>query len=135
MKRLIILLSAIILSLDVRSKENPETIRMLLLGLDNAGKTSVALRLSGDSVEDVVTTIGFSNYELKPSKPSDPFRYILYDLGGGQRIRSIWKNYFALVHGVIFVIDASDLDRIADVKESLATVIAHEKIAGKPILM
>lgn len=108
---------------------------MLLLGLDNAGKTSVALRLSGDSVEDVVTTIGFSNYELKPANKNDPFKYILYDLGGGQRIRTIWKNYFALVHGIIFVIDSSDLERINDVKQTLTNVIAHEKIVGKPILM
>lgn len=140
--------------------------------------------MAGESVEDVVSTIGFSNYELKvdrfrrdtfgfvnnatpptgttidyrkkgqnglqnenkennydndeenrekESKPN--FRMILYDLGGGHRIRSIWRNYYALVHGVIFVVDSADFNRVLEVKELLEEVISSDKIAGKPILM
>lgn len=68
-------------------------------------------------------------------KRYDRFRVILYDLGGGPRIRDIWKNYFALIHGIIFVIDSSDISRILEVKDVVEEVVANDKIAGKPILV
>lgn len=63
------------------------------------------------------------------------FRVQIYDLGGGAKIRAIWKNYFALVHGLIYVIDSADAARVTEVKESLIQVISNEKVAKKPILM
>ena len=68
-------------------------------------------------------------------KRYDKFRVILYDLGGGARIRDIWKNYFALIHGIIFVIDSSDISRVLEVKDVVEEVVSNDKIAGKPILV
>ena len=46
---------------------------------------------------------------------SDSFDICVYDLGGGERIRDIWDNYYAEVHGVIFVVDTDDTQRKAEV--------------------
>lgn len=77
-------------------------------------------------------TVGFSNIDMKQF---NKFRVQIYDLGGGAKIRGIWKNYFALVHGLIYVIDSADARRVEEVKQNLAQVIVNEKVAKKPILM
>ena len=126
---------------------------MLLIGLDNAGKTTTVMRLLGrefvctssslvtrchadrthtGSVEDIVPTIGFSNVEMKQI---NDFAVEMYDLGGGAKIRDIWKNYFSLVHGVIYVIDSTDDSRIPEAKANLEAVMQHENITKKPVLM
>ena len=90
------------------------------------------MHLLGRPMDGVVPTIGFSNHEMKQF---NKYKVEIYDLGGGDRIRGIWKNYFALVHGIIYVIDSSDEFRIKQVKDNLEDVIQHDKIAKKPILM
>lgn len=77
-------------------------------------------------------TIGFSNIEMKQI---NKFSVEVYDLGGGEKIRDIWKNYFALIHGVIYVIDSADANRMSETKCNLQQVMQHEKIAKKPVLM
>lgn len=86
-----------------------------------------------ETVEDVVSTIGFSKFEIELKQNN--YRIVLYDLGGGKRIRSIWKNYYSLVHGIIYVIDSVDIDRILEVRELLTDIVSNEKVSGKPILM
>lgn len=80
----------------------------------------------------MVPTVGFSSVDMKQY---NKFKVQIYDLGGGVKIRGIWKNYFALVHGVIYVIDSADNGRVAEVKECLAEVVSHDKVAKKPLLM
>lgn len=84
------------------------------------------------SMDEVVPTVGFSSVELKQI---NKFGVDVYDLGGGPKIRSIWKNYFALVHGIIYVVDSTDEQRVPEVKANLEEVIQHDKISMKPILM
>ena len=82
--------------------------------------------------DDAIPTVGFSVVEMKKF---DRFKVIVYDLGGGLKIRAIWTNYYALVHGIIFVIDSSDFNRLDQVKEVFQSVVSNEKVQGKPILM
>ena len=56
-------------------------------------------------------------------------------MGGGKRIRGIWKNYFAESFGVIFVVDSSDEERMEETKQTMSEVIRHPRISGKPILV
>lgn len=79
-------------------------------------------------------TIGFSRYKIN-LKNFSRYNIILFDVGGGRPIRAIWKNYYSLVHGIIFVIDATDSERMAEVKELIQSVITNNSVAGKPILM
>lgn len=68
-------------------------------------------------------------------KQFNKFPVEIYDLGGGPKIRNIWTNYFALVHGVIYVIDSADESRIPEVRGNLEEVLKHDRISKKPILV
>ena len=83
-------------------------------------------------LDSVVPTIGFSNLEMAQFKQ---FAVELYDLGGGAKIRSIWSNYFALVHGVIYVVDSTDANRLSEVASLLESIMKNELICQKPLLM
>ncbi|KAF0875986.1 AR13B protein, partial [Crocuta crocuta] len=81
--------------------------------------------------EDVAPTVGFSKIDLRQGK----FEVTIFDLGGGKRIRGIWKNYYAESYGVIFVVDSSDEERMEETKETMSEVLRHPRISGKPILV
>jgi ADP-ribosylation factor-like protein 13B len=104
---------------------------LLLVGLDNAGKTVAAKGLAGESIDSVVPTVGFSVVNLSY------LNYIVkvFDLGGGPNIRGIWHKYFVDTHGVIFVVDSSDISRLDEAKEVLQELLSHEKISRKPVLV
>ncbi|MBN3292904.1 AR13B protein, partial [Polypterus senegalus] len=84
-----------------------------------------------ENPEDVAPTVGFSKIELKQGK----FEVTIFDLGGGKRIRGIWKNYYSESFGVVFVVDSSDVERIEETKETMAEVLRHPRISGKPVLV
>ncbi|KAJ8924962.1 hypothetical protein NQ315_001127 [Exocentrus adspersus] len=104
---------------------------LLLIGLDNAGKTKAANTLAGDHVNSPVPTVGFSVVNLKYLN----YDVKVFDLGGGPNIRGIWNQYFVDAHGVIFVIDSSDYSRFEEVKGVLEEVLSNDKISGKPVLL
>lgn len=112
-------------------KEGDRKLCLAILGIDNAGKTCTTKGLQGVSLDTVAPTIGFSQAEFKFSKHD----IILYDLGGGKRIRDIWKNYFAEVYGVIYVIDSSEPERMEECKSVIRDLVGHPKISGKPFLL
>ncbi|GJQ79000.1 hypothetical protein Trydic_g161 [Trypoxylus dichotomus] len=112
-------------------KRPKNKIVLLLLGLDNAGKTVAAKNLAGEPFEDVVPTVGFSVINLNYLN----YKVEVYDLGGGSNIRGIWSRYFVDAHGIIFVVDSSDFSRLIEVQEVLNNLLSHEKITGKPLLL
>lgn len=122
----------------------------MLIGLDGAGKTSLVRYLLKGNIEKsfplltvstpfhldpsniLVPTMGYSSFDLRK------FRSLMVkviDVGGGKTIRDIWKNYFSFVHGFIFVIDSSDVNRIELVKNLLRETLSNEKVRGKPLLV
>ncbi|NXA52213.1 AR13B protein, partial [Nothocercus julius] len=84
-----------------------------------------------ESPEDVAPTVGFSKIDLKQGR----FEVTIFDLGGGKRIRNIWKNYYAESYGVIFVVDSSDIARMEETKQAMIEVLNSPKISGKPMLV
>ncbi|GAA55609.1 ADP-ribosylation factor-like 2-like 1, partial [Clonorchis sinensis] len=120
-------------------------IYLVILGLDNAGKTTTTRSIKGSKFDPVLLpnhnncqvssdlvapTVGFDRIEFSTGK----FHVNLYDLGGGRTIRDIWKNYFAEVHGVIFVVDSSDTERLSECRAVLSKLLAHSSVSGKPVL-
>ncbi|XP_078088672.1 ADP-ribosylation factor-like protein 13B isoform X2 [Mustelus asterias] len=114
-----------------RWREPVRKVTLVMVGLDNAGKTATVKGIQGESLEDIAPTVGFSRIDLK----QDKFEVTIFDLGGGKRIRGIWKNYYAESFGVVFVVDSSDVDRIEEAKDIVAEVIRHPRISGKPVLV
>lgn len=58
-----------------------------------------------------------------------------YDLGGGSRIRGVWPNYFADVHGVVYVVDSAEKGRLEESAHELKEALLHPMVAGKPVLV
>ncbi|KAF3857081.1 hypothetical protein F7725_008940 [Dissostichus mawsoni] len=84
-------------------------VTLVMVGLDNAGRRP-QYEESKENPQDVAPTVGFSKVDLKQGK----FEVTIFDLGGGKRIRGIWKNYYSESHGVVFVVDSSDVQRIQE---------------------
>merc|ERR1712124_73109 len=89
--------------------------RILMVGLDAAGKTTVLCKLKLGEVVTTIPTIGF-NVETVEYKN---IKFTVWDIGGQEKIRKLWRYYYQGTQGLIFVIDSSDRDRIGDAREEL----------------
>uniref|UniRef100_A0AAV2LGP5 ADP-ribosylation factor-like protein 13B n=1 Tax=Knipowitschia caucasica TaxID=637954 RepID=A0AAV2LGP5_KNICA len=114
-----------------RWKEPARKVTLVMVGLDNAGKTATVRGIQGENPQDVAPTVGFSKIDLKQGK----FEVTIFDLGGGKRIRGIWKNYYSESHGVVFVVDSTDVQRIQETRDTMTEVLQHPRISGKPVLV
>ena len=114
----------------VRQKREKK-VTLVLLGLDNAGKTTLLHTIMGEVPDYVGPTYGFTNETFAESA----FTISVYDVGGGKRIRSIWGKYLAEVHGAVFVVDAADPGRFEEAKEVLLETLSNPYLSSKPILI
>ncbi|KAL0111636.1 hypothetical protein PUN28_013075 [Cardiocondyla obscurior] len=114
-----------------RNRPTDKTIVLLIVGLDNAGKSTILNHISGDSDQNVLPTIGFRTVSLKHKS----YSVKIYDLGGSSQIRALWPKYYNDIHGLIYVVDASDISRLAENKVVFNELITHEHILTKPILL
>jgi small GTP-binding protein len=97
--------------------------RILMIGLDNAGKTTILYKLKLGEFLTTIPTIGFNVETVEYKKIS----FTIFDIGGQDRIRALWKHYYYNTDAIIFVIDSSDPDRL-DNKENKETTntVDHE---------
>ena len=78
--------------------------RILMLGLDNSGKTSILYRLKLGQPKRTVPTIGFNVETLEYKN----IAFTVWDVGGQEKLRALWHHYFASAQALIFVVDSSD---------------------------
>merc|ERR1712157_587618 len=102
-------------------------VRILILGLDNAGKTTILYRLQNESDEAVQTipTIGFNVETLQYKN----IKFQVWDLGGQTSIRPYWRCYYANTDAVIYVVDSQDVDRMTTTKEELMSMLSEEELS------
>ncbi len=112
-------------------KLKEKQIRLLVLGLDNSGKTSIVKSILGQDVNETSPTLGFTINTLK----HDNYSINLWDIGGQTTIRSYWRNYFEQTDGVVWVVDSSDKLRLNDCKEELHNLLKQDKLAGSTLLV
>eukprot|EP00746_Dinoflagellata_sp_MGD_P087986 gnl/MRDRNA2_/MRDRNA2_34855_c0_seq1.p1 gnl/MRDRNA2_/MRDRNA2_34855_c0~~gnl/MRDRNA2_/MRDRNA2_34855_c0_seq1.p1 ORF type:complete len:182 (+),score=38.80 gnl/MRDRNA2_/MRDRNA2_34855_c0_seq1:79-624(+) len=105
--------------------------RILMVGLDAAGKTTVLYKLKLGEVLTNIPTIGF-NVETVEYKN---IRFTVWDIGGQDKIRKLWRHYYQGTQGVIFVIDSSDRDRIEDARDELFKMLADEEMTNAVLLV
>lgn len=89
--------------------------RILILGLDGAGKTTILYRLQVGEVVTTIPTIGF-NVEQVTYKN---LKFQVWDLGGQTSIRPYWRCYYSNTDAIIYVVDSVDRDRIGISKDEL----------------
>jgi ADP-ribosylation factor related protein 1 len=121
-----------------------EELRVLVLGLDGAGKTCALERLKGAlppagggappaplPASLVVPTVGLNTARAELSGA----RLVLWDLGGAPGLRSIWDRYLDDAHALAFVVDASPQGRarLAEARDALAALLASHELAAAPL--
>ncbi|XP_014023563.1 ADP-ribosylation factor-related protein 1 [Salmo salar] len=112
---------------------------ILILGLDNAGKTTFleqtktkfSKNYKGMNLSKITTTVGLNIGTIDVGKA----RLMFWDLGGQEELQSLWDKYYAESHGVIYVIDSTDEERLAESKEAFEKMISSEVLEGVPLLV
>lgn len=79
--------------------------RIVLIGLDGAGKTTILYKLKLDEVVSSVPTIGFNVEKFKYKN----VEFNIWDIGGQTKIRNLWRFYFDNTDAIIYVVDISDM--------------------------
>jgi ADP-ribosylation factor 1/2 len=105
--------------------------RILMLGLDAAGKTTILYKLKLGEVVSSVPTIGF-NVETVEYKN---IKFTVWDVGGQDKIRLLWRHYFQNTQGLIFVVDSADKDRVDLAKEELQRMLTEEELRDAVLLV
>ncbi len=109
--------------------------RVLMIGLDAAGKTTILYKLKLGDIVSTCPTIGF-NVETVQYKN---LNMTVWDVGGQERIRALWKHYYSGVGAIIFVVDANDRERVAGGEDSAAAELRklffEDQLRGVPILV
>jgi len=112
-------------------KKTSKELRILLLGLDNAGKTSCLKKLSEEEISHIMPTQGFNIKSLS----QEGFKLNVWDIGGQKAIRPYWRNYYENTDALVYVIDSADTRRIEETGQELAALIEEEKLASVPVLI
>jgi len=97
--------------------------RILLLGLDAAGKTTILYKLKLNEQVSTIPTIGFNVEEVTPVKN---VTFTVWDVGGQEKIRPLWRHYYYGSEGLIFVVDSSDVTRVNEARDELFSVLRDE---------
>ena len=120
-----------LLSLLKKLKKNDKEARLLVLGLDNSGKTTILKRLSDEEISHVMPTQGFNVKSLVQNDVT----LNVWDIGGQKSIRPYWRNYFEHTDALIYVIDSADQVRMEETGVELDQLLGEEQLEGVPILI
>lgn len=111
-----------------------EETRIIWLGLDAAGKTTILYKLQLGEVVTTIPTIGFNVEHVKFAGKSI-VEITAWDVGGRCNLRPLWRHYYKTANCAVFVVDSNDRDRIEEVKDQLHRFINEDEIRDFPLLV
>ena len=112
------------LSKALSSLWKTKELRLLMLGLDAAGKTTILYKLKLNQSVTTIPTVGF-NVETVTYKN---VKFNVWDVGGQDKIRPLWRHYYTGTQGLVFVIDSQDRDRIDEARQELHRIISDREM-------
>ncbi|KAL9571036.1 hypothetical protein ACKAV7_004828 [Fusarium commune] len=119
------------LSILRKARLKDKEMRILMLGLDNAGKDHNRQEVMGEDVNTVSPTLGF----IIKTIDYEGYKLNIWDVGGQKTLRSYWRNYFEKTDALIWVVDATDRLRIQDCRDELQGLLLEERLAGASLLV
>ncbi|XP_021714373.1 ADP-ribosylation factor 1-like [Chenopodium quinoa] len=105
--------------------------RILMVGLDAAGKTTILYKLKLGEVVTTIPTIGF-NVETVEYKNVG---FTVWDVGGQDKIRPLWRYYYQNTQGLIYVVDSNDRERIAEARDELHRMLNEDELRDASLLV
>ncbi|OAA58617.1 Small GTPase superfamily, ARF/SAR type [Niveomyces insectorum RCEF 264] len=119
------------LSILRKARLKDKELRILMLGLDNAGKTTIVKQIMGEDVTAVSPTLGF----IIKTIDYEGYKLNIWDVGGQKTLRSYWRNYFEKTDALVWVVDATDRLRMDDCRTELHGLLEEERLAGASLLV
>uniref|UniRef100_A0A8C3GDK7 ADP ribosylation factor 5 n=1 Tax=Cairina moschata TaxID=8855 RepID=A0A8C3GDK7_CAIMO len=122
-----------------RSRQRPargggakrKQMRILMVGLDAAGKTTILYKLKLGEIVTTIPTIGF-NVETVEYKN---ICFTVWDVGGQDKIRPLWRHYFQNTQGLIFVVDSNDRERVQESADELQKMLQEDELRDAVLLV
>ncbi|XP_077294533.1 ADP-ribosylation factor 2 [Arctopsyche grandis] len=105
--------------------------RILMVGLDAAGKTTILYKLKLGEIVTTIPTIGFNVETVEYKNIS----FTVWDVGGQDKIRPLWRHYYQNTQGLIFVVDSNDRDRVIEAENELANMLKEDELRDAVILI
>merc|ERR1711968_407039 len=99
-----------------------QEVRILMVGLDAAGKTTILYKLKLGEIVTTIPTIGFNVETVEYKNIS----FTVRDVGGQDKIRPLWRHYFQNTQGLIFVVDSNDRERIDEAADELDKMMKED---------
>jgi len=106
-------------------------LRILMLGLDSAGKTTILYKLKSLVELQTLPTVGFNVESVKYKG----VMLNIWDVGGQDKIRALWRHYYTGTQGLIFVLDCADEDRFHEARKEFQKIVNNTDMKGSPILV
>lgn len=116
------------------STPQPEA-RVLLLGLDSAGKSTLLYKLKYSESVITVPTIGFNVEMIEAKKKQGKVHLTVWDVGGQRNMRHHWKSFHQDTAGLVFVVDSSDRRRLDEARRELEHTLRSELLRGRPVVV
>jgi len=121
----------VLLKILKKLKQKEKEVRILMLGLDNAGKTTIWKKFNGEDINSISPTLGFNIKTLE----HNGFQLNIWDIGGQKSLRSYWRNYFESTDGLVWVVDSADKIRMEDCNAELQNLLQEERLTGATLLI
>ncbi|PWA64480.1 small GTPase superfamily, Rab type [Artemisia annua] len=105
--------------------------RILMVGLDAAGKTTILYKLKIGEIVTTIPTIGFNVETVEYKNIS----FTVWDIGGQDKIRPLWRFYFQNTEGIIFAVDSNDRDRVVEARDELHKLLNEDELRDAVLLV
>merc|ERR1712070_561319 len=105
--------------------------RILMVGLDAAGKTTILYKFKLGEVVTTIPTVGFNVETVEYKNIS----FTMWDVGGQDKLRPLWRHYYEGTNGLIYVVDSNDRERIEDAREELHKMLNEHEMADAVALV